>query len=124
MLRLGLLVAGIATVLCAAPPAFRSQEIGNGLGVVYAVTTADVNGDGKPDIVAITGTQLLWFENPGWTKHVVAEKVTAEERTSAVRFHQQFDTGFFLGFAAEDLRDDAPAQGAAGLDRAGPGQRP
>jgi hypothetical protein len=61
---------------------FRAQEIATGLGVVYAVTTADVNQDGKRDIVAINNTQLLWFENPGWTKHVVAEKVTARDNVA------------------------------------------
>ena len=55
---------------------FRMQEIATRLGVVYAVTTADVNADGKRDIVAITNHQLLWFENPSWAKHVVAENIT------------------------------------------------
>jgi len=61
---------------------FRVQEIGSGLSVVYALTTGDVNGDGKPDIVAITSTQLIWFENPSWTKHVVVEKVTARDNVA------------------------------------------
>jgi hypothetical protein len=61
---------------------FRSQEIGKELGVVYAVTTADVNADGKPDIVAINNTQILWFENPAWTKHIVAEHVTKNDNVS------------------------------------------
>ncbi len=62
--------------LLAAPPSFRVEEIGSGLGVVYAVATADVNGDGKPDIVAITNHQLLWFENPTWKRQAVTENVT------------------------------------------------
>jgi hypothetical protein len=71
-------LAGMIALIALAeePGKFRVQEIGTELGVVYAVTTADVNGDGKPDIVAISNTQLLWFENPGWTKHVVTERVT------------------------------------------------
>jgi hypothetical protein len=64
------------------PPAFQSREIATQLGVVYAVTTADVNNDRRPDIVALTGTQLLWFENPTWTRHVVAEKVTAKDHVA------------------------------------------
>lgn len=62
--------------------AFRAEEVAKGLGVVYAVTTADVNGDGKPDIVAINNTQILWYENPKWTKHVVAERVTKNDNVS------------------------------------------
>jgi hypothetical protein len=61
---------------------FRMQEIGKDLGVVYAVTTADVNGDKKPDIVIINNKQLLWFENPSWTKHVVAEKITKADNVT------------------------------------------
>ena len=34
---------------------FRPQEIQADFGVVYAVTAADVNKDGKPDVVAING---------------------------------------------------------------------
>ncbi|MEO7649713.1 MAG: hypothetical protein ABIZ80_04545 [Bryobacteraceae bacterium] len=45
--------------------AFRTQEIQRDFGVVYAVLTADINNDGKPDIVAINPTQVVWFENPG-----------------------------------------------------------
>ncbi len=74
----------IALTLSAAvaAPTFKPQEIATGLSVVYALTTADVNNDKKPDIVAITSTQLVWFENPSWTKHVVTEKVTARDNVA------------------------------------------
>lgn len=53
---------------------FRMEEIAKGLGVVYAVRVADVNGDRKPDVVAITGGKVIWYENPGWKEHVISEK--------------------------------------------------
>ena len=38
----------------------------------YQVEVADVNGDKKPDIVALGGSTLAWYENPTWTKRVVS----------------------------------------------------
>ncbi len=40
----------------------------------YQVVAADVNGDGKLDLIALASnmTELVWFENPGWQRHVLA----------------------------------------------------
>jgi hypothetical protein len=65
--------------LFAAPLRFRPQEIQSNFGVVYAVSIADMNKDGKPDIVAINPTQVVWFENPTWKKHVVLEGVSKKD---------------------------------------------
>src|SRR5687767_7938964 len=40
---------------------FRAQEIAANFGVGYAVTSGDVNGDKLVDILAISGTELVWF---------------------------------------------------------------
>ena len=32
---------------------------------------ADVNGDKKPDIIAVGGNTCAWYENPTWKKRVV-----------------------------------------------------
>lgn len=84
MLRLiWVVMAGCA---CWGQVRFEAREVATGLGVVYAVTTADVNGDGRRDIVLITSTQLLWFEGPSWQRHLVAEKVTEKDNVAlAVR---------------------------------------
>jgi hypothetical protein len=64
----------VAASVQAAPPAdvpFRATDVQTGWGVVYAVRVADVNADGKPDILAINPTQMAWFENPSWQRHVI-----------------------------------------------------
>ena len=53
------------------PLKFRAQEIAADFGVGYAVAAADVNGDKQPDIVAISGTELVWFAAPNWNKTVI-----------------------------------------------------
>src|SRR5437870_12862111 len=61
---------------------------------------------------------------------VVAEQMAAQERSAAVRLHEQLDGGLFLGLAAEDLGDDAlqfaaiafvDKPGAPGDERVGAG---
>ena len=50
---------------------FRAQEIATNFGVGYAVVAGDVNGDKRTDILAISGTDLVWFQAPTWEKHVI-----------------------------------------------------
>jgi hypothetical protein len=58
----------------ARPPAFSTHEIATGLKGGYQVIVADVNGDGKPDLIALASgmPDLVWFENPTWKRHVLA----------------------------------------------------
>ncbi len=53
---------------------FVAHEIGTGLRGGYQVVIADVNKDGKPDIIALASgiPELVWYENPSWTRHVIA----------------------------------------------------
>jgi hypothetical protein len=53
---------------------FEKQTLANDLIGGYQVITCDVNGDGKPDLIALASgmRDLLWFENPGWQRHVMA----------------------------------------------------
>jgi len=39
----------------------------------YQVIVADVNHDGKPDLIALASgmKELFWFENPTWERHVI-----------------------------------------------------
>jgi hypothetical protein len=59
-----------------AVPRFRMQEIETTLGVGYAVLLVDVNGDGKPDIVVVDQTRVVWYENPTWKRRTIIEGMT------------------------------------------------
>jgi hypothetical protein len=57
-------------------PEFEMKEIAKDLGVGYAVTLADVNGDGKLDIVVVDTKRVVWYENPTWKVHTIIENQT------------------------------------------------
>lgn len=61
----------------AAPPEpkFRLQEIDK-VSIGYGLAIADVNGDGKPDILLADQHTVQWYQNPTWQKHVIAENLT------------------------------------------------
>ena len=58
---------------------FRAEQIATDFGVGYAVATGDVNGDGRTDVVAINGTDLVWFEAPSWQKRVILTNATPRD---------------------------------------------
>lgn len=61
-------------------PKFTEKVIDPNCGkVCYAVTVADVNGDKRPDIVAVTENRVLWYENPSWKLHTIIENQTARD---------------------------------------------
>src|SRR4051794_14611458 len=61
----------------------------------YQVEVADVNGDGRPDVIGLGGGTCAWFENPGWTKRIV----TTPEQTPGI-----------ISSATADLDGDGKAE--------------
>ncbi len=57
---------------------FTAHEITTGLRGGYQVVVADMNKDGKPDIIALASglPELAWYENPTWTRHVIVGGVS------------------------------------------------
>jgi len=52
---------------------FTAHTVADGLTGGYQVIIADMNHDGKPDLIALASglQELSWYENPGWQKHVI-----------------------------------------------------
>ena len=73
------LLVPVCAALSAEPPvpAFKAVDVDTKVEIGYGVTVADVNGDKKPDILLADKNLIVWYENPSWTKHVIAEKLTA-----------------------------------------------
>ena len=62
-------------LLAANPPArFAEHTIASDLPGGYQVVIADLNRDGKPDLIGLASgmKELVWFENPSWERHVIA----------------------------------------------------
>jgi len=53
------------------PQSFERIVIDDNFPGAYQVEVADVNGDQKPDVIAVGGSTCAWYENPSWKKRVV-----------------------------------------------------
>jgi hypothetical protein len=64
-------------VLAGDLPGFRERLVTRELKYGYQLVSVDLNGDGRRDMIAIDerNDELVWFENPGWTRHVMAREV-------------------------------------------------
>lgn len=64
----------------AEPPEFKwsGKEIDQ-IEIGYGLAMTDVNGDGKTDIVLADKSTIQWYENPSWSKHVIASRLTLRD---------------------------------------------
>lgn len=69
-----LLLAAAAAVGADPMLQFREHTIAEDLPGAYQVLPADLNRDGRPDLIALASNmrELVWFENPAWERHVIA----------------------------------------------------
>lgn len=71
----------VSTVAVAAEfPKFEAKTLDPNIGkVCYAVTLADVDGDGKQDVVAVSENRVLWYQAPDWKPRIIIEDQTEKD---------------------------------------------
>lgn len=75
-----LLMPNLATSAEPETYTFETKVLDPNVGnVCYAVTSADVDGDKLPDVVAVTENRVLWFQNPTWKPRVIIENQTERD---------------------------------------------
>jgi hypothetical protein len=94
-------ITAISLAAAPAPPQFRHVEIDSDIQIGYGLAIADVDGDNKPDIILADKSQIVWYQNPTWKKHVIAENLTERDHVCV---------------AAADISGDGKAAIAVGAE--------
>ncbi len=83
----------LAAAFCGAAPAdaqpasFQTQVIDDAPGkVVYAVAAADIDNDGRQDLVAVTEDAVHWYQAPRWRKRTLLSGVTVADNVCIAPF--------------------------------------
>ncbi len=80
MLRFLATLSALSLAIHAEPaPSFLPQEIDSAVGIGYGLALADVDGDTRTDILLCDKDLIVWYQNPTWKKHVIAEKLTEKD---------------------------------------------
>ena len=96
----------VLVAIIASGQTFREHTVATGLKGGYQVVPADMNGDGKLDLIALASgmTELVWFENPKWERHVIVSNVA---RTINVAAHDTDGDGTPELVLAHEFANDA-----------------
>ena len=92
-------------------PRFVAQVVDSNFGVGYAVSTADINKDGKNDIVAINPTEAVWFENPSWKRHIMIDGATRKDNVCLAVYDIDGDGRLDVALGAEWMPSNTEAGG-------------
>jgi len=80
-------------------PKFRAVDVDTKVQIGYGLAIADVDGDGKIDILLADKNTIQWYQNPSWEKHIIAENLTEKDHVC---------------IAAQDIDGDGRAEVAVG----------
>lgn len=96
-------VLATTSALAADLPALkvRPQTIDAKISIGYGLAIADVDGDGKPDILLADAKQIVWYRAPSWEKFVMTENLTPKDNVC---------------IAARDLDGDGKCEVAVGAE--------
>ncbi len=94
-----IIFALIPFILTAIEPKFKQQDIDTSVGVGYGLQLADMDGDGKTDIILVDKNKVVWYKNPSWKKHQISAHLTQRDHVCV---------------AARDIDGDGQAEIAVG----------
>lgn len=87
---------------------FVAHEVAKGMTDGYQVVVADLNADQLPDLLAVASglSELAWFENPGWARHVITDGLTRAENAAVFDADGdgRLEIGLVSGFAQSPAR--------------------
>ncbi|HVJ46728.1 MAG TPA: FG-GAP and VCBS repeat-containing protein, partial [Luteolibacter sp.] len=102
-------------LLALAAPAsagFRPQTIDDKISIGYGLAVADVDGDGKQDILLVDTAETVWYQNPTWEKRKLTGKLTPKDHVCVCAKDLDGDKKAEIAVGAEWAPNDTKDSGA------------